>query len=103
MDAKPRLLLPVLPVLPLLLLLPPLPLLPALLLTVLPLAALRLSDFVYWLWPSGLLFGTIDLLLLDGHGVLAEVRRPWTSDRCAIAMPCGLWPCARCFCFAHAV
>ena len=53
MEAKPRLLLPVLPpglpVLPLLPVLPVLALLLALTTGVLPLAMLRLSDLVYWL------------------------------------------------------
>src|SRR6185437_1862987 len=53
MEAKPRFDLP-LPVL----LLTPLPLLPVLLAPP-PLLALRLSDLLYWLCPSGLLFGTL--------------------------------------------
>jgi hypothetical protein len=111
MDANPRLLLPVLvpllPLLPLVLLLvgllPPLLTLLLAALTGLAPTELRLSDFVYWLCPSGLLFGTMDLLQLNGHGVLAEVRPPWTSDGCAIVMPRGSRVFERCFGSAHAV
>lgn len=108
MDANPRLLLPVLvPLLPLGLLLPGL--LPLLLTLLFAAPAgpapteLRLSDFLYWLCPSGLLFGTMDLLQLDGHGVLAEVRPPWTSDGCAIVMPRDSRTFERRFGSAHAV